>query len=263
MGLSYETAAAERPLPKPPERGGDWATWAAEQRPPAQFLSTYSGPRLFGFDSHVRLGGVIVQPAEVVLGIRAWDDAFEGVIELDGIASPVPYALFEVEKIVRMMLHQSGLAFEILASPAVLHDDAFPARRIVDAAITRNILHHYRDVASGWMARLVETRGQGAEPADALDVVRNALTGRALVDGRAAFDVWELVGDYGEGGLEELLRELQTGVEPAAVDALREHVDGLLAQIDPDVAKLPESPRDYDWLNDFVVSSRSVCSKRA
>lgn len=192
MTLSHDKAAATSPLPEGPN--GPWGTWAADHRPPASFLSVYSGRAVHGFDSRLRLGGVVVQPAEVVLGIRAWDDAFEGVFELD--EEPVPYALFEVEKIVRMMLHQSGLAFEILASPAMLHDEEFPARRIVDAAVTRGILHHYRNVASGWMARLVETQGQGAEPADVLDVVRNALTGRALVDGRAAFDLWALADEY-------------------------------------------------------------------
>lgn len=254
MTLSYDKAAATAPLPEGPT--GPWGTWAADHRPPASFLSVCSGRAVHGFDSRLRLGGVVVQPAEVVLGIRAWDDAFEGVLEFD--EEPVPYALFEVEKIVRMMLHQSGLAFEILASPAVLHDEDFPARRIVDAAVTRGILHHYRDVASGWMARLVETKGEGAEPADVLDVVRNALTGRALVDGRAAFDVWALADEF---QLTALLQDVEEGVEPALIDEVSAKVDELLEAVRPEDASLPERPNDYDWLNDFVVSSRSVCSE--
>lgn len=248
FSLSFSETAARESLPE-----SDWDAWAAEQRPPAQFLCAWSGRPVHGFDSPVRLGGVFAQPAEVVLGIRGWDDASEGTLELDGQEEPVPYALFEVEKIVRMMLHQSGLAFEILASPAVLHDDGFPARRIIESAITGDILHHYRDVASGWMARLVETKGQGAAPADVLDVARNALTGRALAEGRVAFDVWELASEF---GLEALLRGVEKSVEPQLLDELSAKIDELLEAIRPDTAKLPASPQDYDWLNDLVVEWR-------
>jgi hypothetical protein len=234
---------------------GGWREWAAEHEPAALFLSAWSGRAVHGFDSPLRLGGVVAQPAEVVLGLRAWEDAFEETHDLDEYNRPVPSVLFEVEKLVRMMLHQSGLAFEILASPVVLLDQSFPARRIIESAVTTDILHHYRDVASGLVRRLVESNGQGATPADVLDAVRNALTGRALVDGRVGFDVWELAGEYGS---EALLREVESGerVELELLGKVSAHVEGLLDDIRPDEATLPASPQEYDWLNDFVVSCR-------
>jgi predicted nucleotidyltransferase len=235
--------------------GGAWMNWAAEHEPPALFLSAWSGPTVHGFDSRLRVGGVLAQPADVVLGIRAWEDAFEETHDLDGCDQPVPSVLFEIEKLVRMMLHQSGLAFEILASPAVHCDMGFPARRIVESAITTDILHHYRDVASGAMRRFVEVDGQGVMPTDVLDAVRNALTGRALAEGRVAFDVWELADEYGS---EALLREVGAGeaVEPEMLDDVAKLVESLLDDIRPGESGLPASPKDYDWLNDFVVSCR-------
>jgi predicted nucleotidyltransferase len=246
--LALPNSAADRPT-------GDWSAWAVDHAPPALFLSAWSGSESYGFDSPLRLGGVLAQPADVVLGIRAWEDAFEGTLDLEEHGSPVPFVLFEVEKIVRMMLHQSGLAFEILASPAILFDQDFPAQRIIEAAITSDILHHYRDVASSTMRRLVESKGQGATPADTLDVARHALTGRALAQGRVAFDVWELADEF---GVKALLRDVEAAerLDPTLLAEVSKQVDELLDGCQPDRAQLPANPQDYDWLNDLVVGCR-------
>lgn len=248
-------------LAAPAER--DWAGWAEAQDPPARFLTVWSGPQVHGFDSPIRFGGVMFQPAEVVLGIRAWDDAHEGVIELEAADARAPWALFEVEKIVRMMLHQSGLAFEILASPAVFYESRaqdFPARRVVEAAVTRQVVAHYRDVAAGLIERMLAARFEGVGPTDLLDLFRQLLTGWALCDGVVEFDLWRLVERRGDDALRGKLREVQSG---AKVDAdmwaeLDESARELLAAIEPDTADgLPEQPSDYGWLNDLVVESRS------
>ncbi len=244
------------------EVGTDWTSWAADHRPPAQFLSAWSGPSVHGFDSPLRLGGVVVQPAEVVLGIRGWEDAFEQVLEAGPDQSPVPVALFEVEKIVRMMLHQSGLAFEILTSPAVLFDaSAFDARAVVEAAVTADIIHHYRDIAGGWLERLAESEGRGARAPDVLDVFRHALTGLGLMHGEVDFRLWAAVERYADGELEGLLREVQRGAKIAGelLDELLDRGRQLVADLSPEDAALPASPNDYDGLNDLVVSLRQAC----
>ncbi len=263
MTLTYAHEAALVDAARAP--GMDWAQWAGDQRPPAHFLALWSGRAVHGFTSPERVGGVVVQPADVVLGIRSWDDAFEGILEVAQWGNAAPFALFEVEKIVRMMLHQSGLAFEILASPAVLHDADFPARRIVDAAVTRGVLHHYRDVAQGQIARLERAQGQGVRPADLLDIARHALTGVALADGLVDFHLWELVDAYGSSTLEGLLREaphdakLDDGYRADFARA----VESLIERIDPDAAKLPDNPEDYDYLNDLVVTQRQNAVKQS
>ncbi|MFP4599824.1 MAG: DNA polymerase beta superfamily protein, partial [Persicimonas sp.] len=231
-------------------------------RPPAQFLSVWSGAGVHGFDSPLRLGGVVVQPAEVVLGIRGWEDAFEQTLDLEVAERPVPVALFEIEKIVRMMLHQSGLAFEILTSPAVLCDTScFDARAIVEAAITTEIVHHYRDIAGGWLERLAEAEGRGASAADVLDVFRHALTGLGLMRGEVDLRLWATVERYADAELEGLLREVQRGAKIAGelLDELLDRGRRLVAGLSPEDAALPARPNDYDGLDDLVVSLRQAC----
>lgn len=256
MQLSYAPAAEPDAPPAGPEAG--WQAWAAAHEPPAVLATAWSGRAVFGFDSPLRVGGVLVQPADVVLGIRGWEDAFEDTLALAGHDRPVPYALFDIEKIVRMMLHQSGLAFEVLASPVVLAGDEFKARRVLEAAITHEILHHYRDVAAGTLARLDEAEGEGAWAADVLDIARHALTGVALAQGRVDFRLWPLVADFGDAGLEGLLREVERSdtIDPTGLAEFGRHVDDLVERIDPDAARLPDRPRDYDWLDEFVVANR-------
>lgn len=264
MPLTFQNPAEARSLAPP--REASWAQWAAEHEPPARFVSVWSGAAVHGYDSPVRIAGVLAQPAELVLGIRSWNDAFEGTLSLRESGEEVPYALFEVEKIVRMMLHQSGLALEILASPALLvagrsgrrGGEAFPARRIVEAAITSDIIHHYRDVAGRWLERIEQAGRPDLGEVDALEVARNALTGRALMDGRVAFDLWSLAERYGDAALVDLVRRADEADEPGD-DWLAEFIErigGLVDGLDPDAAALPESPTDYDWLDALVVNER-------
>ncbi|MFW5968470.1 MAG: DNA polymerase beta superfamily protein, partial [Persicimonas sp.] len=220
MSLTFEKPAEMHPLESPAE--ASWAEWAGAHEPPARFLSVWSGPPVHGYDGPVRVAGVLAQPAELVLGIRSWNDAFEGTLDLSESGDEIPYALFEVEKIVRMMLHQSGLALEILASPTLLvaggngrrGGELFPARRIVESAITGDIIHHYRDVAGRWLERIEEAGRANLGEVDAREVARNALTGRALMEGRVAFDLWTLAERYGDGALVDLLRQLDVTDEP-------------------------------------------------
>lgn len=238
----------------------------------APFLSAWSGSALHGFESGLRLGGVFVESADVVLGLRSWNDAREGVLNASGsmgAAEAVPYAIFEVEKIVRMMLHQSGLAFEILASPVLFEADlferdsfkteeAFPARRIANAAVTSGLLHHYRDIARGTLARLIASKGRGARVVDILELARVALTGRALMQAEVDFNLGTLLENYAPSKLSEFLENTHAEVliEAAWLQEFERHIEDILKSLTPEDSALPQRPSDYDWLNDFVISSR-------
>ncbi|MFW5968570.1 MAG: hypothetical protein ACOCV2_13685, partial [Persicimonas sp.] len=93
---------------------------------------------------------------------------------------------------------------------------------------------------------------------DALEVARNALTGRALMEGRVGFDLWALAERYGDAVLVDLLRRLDETDEPGDdwLAGFVERVGGLVDELEPDRAALPESPTDYDWLDALVVNER-------
>lgn len=189
-----------------------WASWAAAHEPRPIWLAALDladGPRICG---------CFVTPARVALGLRAWDDADEGV-------SPAPYALFDIEKLVRMALHQSGLAFEALTSPRTWGE--LDSRRIASAAVTADILAYYRDVT---------------EPLEAGNSDpwrwRTLLTGVLLAtEGVISQDLPTLCARLGAA----------RAPSPEAARPLRERLTS---------AHLPARPADYDFLNDLVTSAR-------
>ncbi|AWV89273.1 DNA polymerase beta superfamily protein [Bradymonas sediminis] len=225
----------------------------------AQFLSAWSGSALYGHQRPLRLGGVFVESAGVVLGLRSWNDAREGVIDT------VPYAIFEVEKIVRMMLHQSGLAFEILASPVLFETNSsgadgtgFPARRVVNAAVTQGLLHHYRDVARGMLDRLLAAKGRGASLEDIFGLVRTALTGRALMQAEVDFNLATLLVNHASPKVAGYIRNTvpEDLVNKAWLNGFARTLEPLIASLAPEDSALPTNPTDYEWLHEFVISSR-------
>jgi|GEM_PF-2510182 len=227
------------------------------------FLSAWSGSVLHGFDSGLRLGGVFVESADVVLGLRSWNDAREGILAGQG-GAPIPYAIFEVEKIVRMLLGQSGLAFEMLASPVLfktrmsLSDEAFPARRILNAAVTSELVHHYRDVARTGLARLMAAKGQGARRVDVFGLVRSALTGRALMRAEVDLNLTRLLAQYATPEFAECLANMGADdlMEPAWLREFEREMEAIITALKPEDAALPSRPSDYEWLHDFVIAAR-------
>lgn len=197
-----------------------------------RFVAQLTGAEVNGHDTPVRIGAAFVRDARTVCGLRAWDDAAEGVH--DG----TPWAAFEVEKLVRMMLHQSGLAFELLASARVWSDD-FDGRRIIQAAATSQVLAYYEDVthplATG---RLHEELWRW----------RSLLSGLLLArHGEVSFRLPTLLERLDEvrfGGLAK-------GGVPTASIAADAH-----AELAERWASLPNQVSDYDWLDDRVAHLR-------
>lgn len=249
------------------------SVWAEEQRPPAYFLSQYAGSEVNGFKRPRKLGGVMIHPARTVLGLRAWDDAHESVLsahppKIDEDAHPqTPYVLFDLEKIIRMMLHQSGLALEILASPIrlkIAQPEALqiPAYGIINAALTRDILDYYWSIARNTIFNSTNS-ARSARADELLNAARHALTGWMLSQGVVEFSLPRLLKNCEFGQLIELIQECLdiSGAKNALVSAdraraLSVHIERLIESVDPAKCALAENPAGYDWLNDLVVERR-------
>ena len=166
-----------------------------------------------------RYVGCFAVSIDTLAGLRPWDDALEG-------AAPGPWVLFEVEKLVRMALRQSGLAFEALTSAVCW--GTFPARDIARAAVTKQLLRYYRDVA--------RPLRDGATDSNRW---RALLTGAALAKhGIVSRDITTL----------RSLLDAPADPEPAVVVELLDALES---------SNLPSRPTDYDYLNDVVVSYRT------
>ena len=129
-----------------------------------------------------RWGGVFVQPATDVLGLRAWEDAWEGVLK----DNSHPWAMFELEKIMRMLLAGSGLAFDILASPHIAHlhglEAHFGQTLLTHLLQNRIFSHHLALLPPHWPPHPTP---------QALWRLRSALTGALLAKTHAVSTSWE------------------------------------------------------------------------
>lgn len=85
-----------------------------QDAPPLLGWGAISSPALCGLpDAPRRLGGLCLHPAAHLLGLRAWRDTFEGLLsEREG--ERTPWVVFDLEKMLRMLLRQSTLALEVL-----------------------------------------------------------------------------------------------------------------------------------------------------
>lgn len=208
----------------------DWQSWAAE-RPAAPIWLA----ELHLSDESSRFGGVFVTEPRTVMGLRGWDDAREG------IRAEIPWVLFDLEKIVRMALHQSGLAFEILTSPVCDPQSDFPSRRVATSAFHAGLVSYYRDIA----LPLVE--GTSTE----FWRWRSLLTGWLLsTSGLVSHRLPELITRTNDDSLRGLVDDGSPTV-PSATTA-RHYIDEMVAS----AHSLGSGPADYDWLDEFVFTRR-------
>ena len=203
----------------------------------------WSGPDVCGVDAPARLGGVFVTPADVVLGLRGWPDAHEWVDPTTG----APVALFDLEKIIRMMLRQDGLALHILGASG-LHgppdgEGSSLARAVVHACLHRGIARHYTDLVRGLQARPFHAWSAGA--------LAPVITGAALVSqGVFGLDVRALADLWPDSAVRASVEDPQD--ERAAQAALA----ACAARLDPQRSVLPERPTDYDAACRMLVEQR-------
>jgi hypothetical protein len=252
-----------------------------DHAPPAPlFVALYDGPPATALPrSTSRIGGVFVHPAETVLALPGFEDAYEGLTRLgedeqsgatngaeDGAAYPIPWTLFDLEKIVRMMLHQSGLAFAILTAAPTLHTtDDFDPRAIAGALATRDLLAHYRDL--GRDALGTPDPGAPGEVASLLDALRYLCAGVALAErGAVAHSMATLLAHAGRldlpDGLDELVAPTLEGarLDRASLEALGAIARDLSRRLERALAgeggALPGRPHDYDGVSEMLVTRR-------
>lgn len=202
--------------------------------------------------------GVFIEPPRTVLGLRVWSDTREFEVG-DG---EVPVSLFDLEKVVRMLLHQSGLAVETLSAgrryvPEAWLDAGFEPRRAVEWGISREVLQHYRDAA----APFLRNGGESIDPdlisnGEWLHRTRLMLTGLAMTEGRVGVDFDYLLETTADDALVEAVEAVVDG-ESEARRALCEAAGPKAEALQTATAgSLPDSPEGYDELNDWLVRLR-------
>jgi hypothetical protein len=238
LELTFDNPKEGRELLSPYE--SSWSEWleTLERRP--SFVGIWSGPEVCGYSgADYRIGGWFVEPVESVVGLRPYDDVLEGTLEVEELGEPVPYAIFEVEKIVRMMLRQSALALEVLSAPIWIRaeDRSEPcgtSRGIVRRALSAEIVEAYRERTA---AEVDEESDQDAICAAS----RRLATCVALGVGRVSC---------------HLRRALETIGEDGDPEDLLPMVSELRLRLDETAEVLPKSPTQYKALDEWLVDRR-------
>lgn len=168
------------------------------------------------------ISGVFAYPKEVIMSIRAWDDALEGITH-----HGTPYSIFETEKFARMMLRQSVLAFETIVGANIGSAKELPE---LEWSVTEALVD-----------RLVDASKGALNPQRSL-VLAAAAAG--LTVGTASTDA-----DF----LGNVLGETLSLTSPE--DAL-EQSEALRNRAMREKNVLPTHPSGYDSLDDWVVRSR-------
>lgn len=182
-----------------------------------------------GLDAEGRMAGIFVERAETVLGLKAWEDAHEGTT-----TGAKAFVFFEAEKVIRMLLRQSTLAFETLATRRLIHGDPDLALRLLEAGLTNQIIPHYRDIVGhklkNWSS-LTQLQRQVA--------ARQLYTARALHQhGVIAFE---------EESFSQLFEDFS--LEKSTLESIH-------LQLESPSKLLPVEPSGYDTLHQILIALR-------
>lgn len=239
--------------------GTSWSEWVADLDRRPVSLTFWSGPEVHGFASRLRLGGVFVEPVESVVSLRSFSDSLEGTVRIEGVDEPVPYTLYDLEKVARMLLHDSGTALEILGAPAGVdwtpNRVAF-GRRVVRRGATAGLATHYLEVARPTVEALVA--GEPVGRLELLEGSRRLLTGVGLLDGRVEFDLSRLLDEYADDGLEEVLGGAEAPApDSGAYAAVADRLGELRVRLEEaEGGVLSDEALDYDGLDEMIVEER-------
>lgn len=200
--------------------------------------SLIGGPHFDGFDGfEAQLGGIWIEPTASVLGLRAFNDADEGIDPL--------HVYYELEKVLRMLLRQSPLALRVFASPLLVAPSEWDQEFIED--ILRRAVGQQMVTAMLDLSADADNRSQrsNAMPAAwASDSLRWALAAKSLMGGVVGFNL-ELLARHHELEIAEL--------EP---DARLEVARSVREEVDSSENVLSPGPSDYSGLSDWLVDVR-------
>lgn len=217
--------------------------------PPVVHHVAYRGIAVTEIAQNAAYAGIVVQPAATVLALPGWEDAYEFVD--DGSL----HTLFDIEKLIRMFLHGSHLALEVLGSTRrsrYLEE----TEAILDWTVNRRHLRPAIDSA----ATLWSDSATALDTGTVIDHFRRFLQGRALT--RHQFGM----------GLNVLLEEVETdladelttlaGDRAKVAETVPSHTLAAMRDftrkhpIDPQTSSLPGAPSHYEALSNWLVDRR-------
>lgn len=238
--------------------------------PPVEHLVAYQGSwRGLPAPSPAWLGGVVVQPAETVLGLRGFEDAFETSVAWGQEHAPV--VVFDLEKIIRMALAQSGLALEILGSAAIWHSapQGWDPQTLARACFHKQVLRHYDDVSRQCLRLLEQPQLLTKDEPYVWSGLADMLTGATLArEGAFGLSVRELLSFWESLPGHAILDTASvSAAAPSLQDAptrrvLYESAKQLGAWLDPSrddlSAALPERVLDYEGVQRQLIEARRL-----
>lgn len=245
----------------PPPQPSEVLRRPADPIPEPALLAWVEGPGAEGFDSAWRLAGVTILPASTLLGLRAFEDAYED--HLPGAAPDgrdCMRVLFDLEKILRMALHQSVLALELLASPAPLQlrapFDTLAPIELAQAAITSGIVSVYRGVLPATLDAI-----DAGERVASLSGLRRLYTASLLhAEAVMGTELAALLKSCAPSPIAPIVEGWSDApLRPDEARALKDEARRLDALLDVPGA-LPERPQNYDLLHETLVAWRLATS---
>lgn len=235
----------------------------AEAHPYPLLFATISGAHLYGFpsaDSDYDLRGAHILPLAEVVGLRTARDTIESTRLVDGVE--VDLVTHDVAKFLRLIARPNGYVLEQLFSPLVVTTTPEHAElcRIARDCITRHHGHHYLGFSrTQW--QLFE-KSRRVKPL--LYVYRVLLTGIHLMrTGIVEADLTRLNGVFRLAYIVDLIRKKTAGAEKGEIGGVdlafhEAEYRRLTAELESarDASTLPEKPRRFDELSDFLVHIR-------
>ncbi len=233
------------PPPGPPDEHpfARLAGWAVFDSPVRHGIACSTRP--------TRTAGIGVHHTHTLLGLRAWRDTWEAQGQV----------IYELEKVIRMLLRQSTLAADILCS--IPESDVLPSTLLIEAALTSRMPTAYAQLAHATHQAL-HTMPDQVTVEEALHALRHLLTGATLAThAHLCIHLPSLLARHDDPCLTQLATQLDV-MPPASSlpsevrDGLRTHLDALLEFTRADHPRncLPDAPTGYDVLHEFLITQR-------
>ena len=215
------------------ETGVSWPHWVRDNGPVDRLVCT-SGLEAVGWPTPRGVCGAYTTPIDAVLGLKAWDDAREGVVVGD------PWVIFDIEKLVRMLLRQSPIAYRFFASHVCLHEiSTMDRQRILNSAVSAQMV---RNIAIEAQNELPSLTRRGA----LLEQLASVTTGWALARGIADLHAETILKTHPEW----------SDLDVTNREDIRRAATALAADLLTTEVALPVAPSDYDGLSQWLVQRR-------
>lgn len=211
--------------------GVSWPHWVRDHGP-VDRIAVIAGPEVHGWPTARQIGGYVSTPADTVLGLKPWDDAREGVV------LGAPWVIYDIEKLVRMLLRQSPHAFRIVASHVCAHEILSADRRfLLESAVAAQLVRNIAAESATPPSLRKDTQ---------LNTLAELTAGWALARGHADLHAATVLGAHPQWAQLDLTNPNDVA---RAIEALRHELQTC------DVA-LPEQPSNYDGLSRWLVDRR-------